>query len=79
MTLNKAFALKATQYMIKNDITKYKLQKETGLTHTAIRGIFNEINQDLKFSTMVKIISALGVTVQEFFNDKLFDLENLDY
>ena len=60
-------------------MTKYKLEKETGLTHSALRYIFNEINADVKFSTIVKVCSALNITLKDFFTDKVFDLQNLDF
>lgn len=79
MDLNKAFALRVSNLLIKNNISKYKLEKETGLTHSAIRYIFNEVNKDVKFSTIVKVVSFFGMTLAEFFDDELFNLENLEY
>ena len=79
MTLNKAFALRVSNILIKKNISKYKLEKESGISHSAFRYIFNEVNSDLKFSTIVKVVDALNMTLEEFFNDDLFNLENLDY
>ena len=79
MNLNKAFALKVTKLLQERGISKYKLEKETGITHSALRYIFNEVNSDVKFSTIVKACNALGVTIIEFFNDEIFRLENLDF
>jgi len=59
-------------------MSKYKLEKETGLTHSALRYIFNEVNVDVKFSTIVKVCNALNMSIVEFFDDELFDLNNLD-
>lgn len=78
MTLNKAFAMRVSNILTEKKISKYKLEKESGLSHSALRYIFNEINTDVKFSTIIKVIDALNMTVQEFFNDDLFNLENLD-
>ncbi len=79
MTLNKAFALRISDLLIKNNMSKYKLEKESGLTHSAIRYIFNEVNKDVRFSTICKVVSAFNMTLEEFFNDDLFKLENLDF
>ena len=59
MNLNKAFALRLSNLLIEKKMTKYKLEKETGLTHSALRYIFNEVNNDVKFSTIVKVCNAL--------------------
>lgn len=78
MTLNKAFALKVSKILAEKKISKYRLEKETGLTHSTFRYIFNEVNKDLKFSTIVKVVGALDMTLEEFFSDKLFNLSNLE-
>ena len=79
MNLNKAFALRLSKLLIEKNMTKYKLEKESGITHSALRYIFNEVNNDVKFSTIVKICNALNVKITEFFDDELFNLENLDF
>lgn len=78
MNLNKAFALRLKNLLLEKKISKYKLEKETGLTHSALRYIFNEVNVDVKFSTIVKVCNALDISLTDFFNDKIFDLNNLD-
>ena len=78
MTLNKAFAMRVSSLLIKKDVSKYRLEKETGLTHSALRYIFNEVNKDVKFSTIVKIAEFFGMTLTEFFDDEIFDYENLE-
>ena len=60
-------------------MSKYQLEKISGISHSALRYIFNEVNSDVKFSTIVKVVEALGITLEEFFNSPIFKLENLDY
>lgn len=79
MNLNKAFALKVTKLLQERGISKYKLEKETGITHSALRYIFNEVNKDVKFSTIVKVCNFFDLSLTEFFNDDLFKIENLDF
>lgn len=84
MTLNKAFALKFITILSKKQISNHKFEKETklthsALTHSALRHIFNENNKDVKFSTIVKVCSALKVPLTEFFNDELFNFDNLEF
>ena len=59
-------------------MSKYKLEKATGLSHSALRYIFNEVNNDVKFSTIVKVCMVLEISLSEFFNDDVFNLENLE-
>lgn len=79
MKLNKAFALRVSQILNDKKISKYRLEKESNLTHSALRYIFNEVNSDVKFSTIVKICNALDISISDFFDSDLFDFENLDY
>ena len=44
MNLNRAFALRLSNLLSEKKMSKYKLEKETGLTHSALRYIFNEVN-----------------------------------
>lgn len=78
MNLNRAFALRLSSLLVDKKMSKYKLEKETGLTHSALRYIFNEVNADVKFTTIVKVCTALNITLSEFFDDSIFDLSNLD-
>ena len=79
MNLNRAFALRLSNILAEKKISKYKLEKDSGLTHSALRYIFNEINSDVKFSTIVKICSALNISLVEFFDDEIFNLDNFDF
>ncbi len=79
MNLNKAFALRLTNLLLQKKISKYKLEKDSGITHSALRYIFNEVNNDVKFSTITKVCSALNITLAEFFDDDIFDINNLDF
>ncbi len=79
MTLNKAFAPRVSNILTQRKMSKYQLEKKTGISHSALRYIFNEVNSDVKFSTIVKVVDALDMTLDEFFNDPVFKLENLDF
>lgn len=79
MNLNKAFAMRVSNLLIERKMSKYQLEKRSGLTHSALRYIFNEVNSDVKFSTIVKVVAVLDMTLEEFFDDKIFEISKLDY
>ena len=79
MNLNKAFAMRVSNLLIERKMSKYQLEKRSGLTHSALRYIFNEVNSDVKFSSIVKVVAALDMTLEEFFDDKIFEISKLDY
>jgi len=78
MNLNRVFAMRLSNLLLERKISKYKLEKETGLSHSALRYIFNEVNADVKFSTIVKVCEALNISLKDFFDDEMFSLENLN-
>lgn len=53
MNLNRIFAMRLSKILLEKNMSKYKLEKE--LSHSALRYIFNEVNTDVKFSTIVKV------------------------
>ena len=77
MNLNRLFALRVSKLLEEKKISKYRLEKDSGITHSAMRYIFNEVNSDVKFSTIAKVCSALNITLSEFFDDDLFKPENI--
>ena len=77
MNLNRVFALRLSNLLTERKISKYKLEKETGISHSALRYIFNEVNNDIKFSTIVKVCKFFNMSLSEFFDDKIFLLETL--
>ncbi len=77
MNLNRIFAMRLSKILLEKNMSKYKLEKESGLSHSALRYIFNEVNTDVKFSTIVKVCEALNISLKEFFDDEIFDMDNL--
>lgn len=79
MNLNKAFAMRLSQLLKEKNMSKYKLEKLTGLAHSSIIHIFNEVNNDINFSTIYKCCYALNVTLNEFFESDLFDFDKINF
>lgn len=79
MNLNRAFAIRISNLLNERKISKYKLEKETGISHSALRYIFNEVNTDVRFSTIVKVCNFFNMSLVEFFDNDIFRIENLDF
>jgi len=79
-TLSKAFADRLMELLIKHEMSKYRLQKETGLSHNTLIDIFKDNRQkDVKLSTIAKVANAFGISLGEFLTSDHFDLNNIDY
>jgi len=79
MTLSKAYALRLVKLLNDNKMTKYRFVKLTGLTHSTLRNIFNENNKDIKLSTIAKTANLFGLTLSEFFDCDIFNLDVIDF
>ncbi|MBE5757892.1 MAG: helix-turn-helix transcriptional regulator [Clostridiales bacterium] len=77
MNLNKAFAIRLSKLLVEKNISKYRLEKDSGISHSALRYIFNEVNNDVKFSTIVKVCDVLNISLKDFFDDDIFKMSNL--
>ncbi len=78
MTLNQAFAIRVRELLKAKKMTQYKLEQETGIYHSSMTAILNNKIKASNFRSMALIIRALGVSITEFFDSPVFELDNLD-
>ena len=78
MNLCRAIALRITNLLIKNNITRYALCIKIGMPHQTLKNIIDERNNDIQISTIAKIADGFDLSIEQFFNDTLFSRENLD-
>ena len=78
MKLNKAFALRVREVLKEKNMTQYKLAQQKGLYHSTLTDILNCKYQTPNFKNMALIIRELGMSMQEFFDNKLFDFNELE-
>lgn len=78
MKLNQAFALRVREILKEKKMTQYKLGQQTGLYHSTLTDILNCKYQTPNFKNMALIVRELGMSMQEFFDSKLFDFNDLE-
>ena len=79
MKLQRAVALRISNLLIKNNMTRYALCKKIVMPEQTLKNIIDERNLDIKLSTLVKIADGFDLSIEEFFQDSLFDKQTLDY
>ena len=72
MRLNKAIEEKITKILIERNITVNKLASMSCLTQSTVDSLINGKSKNSKLLTIVRICDGLGITLTEFFDDKLF-------
>lgn len=68
----KAIAKRIEEVRIERKISKYSLIKKSGLSASALNNILKGKTKNIKLSTINKIARGLGLTLKEFFSDKIF-------
>ena len=79
MTISQAVTARINELLIEKGMTWYRLEHITGLSKGTIIGIQYSRYKSVNLTTLVVIIRALGVSIDEFFKSPLFTDENLDY
>ena len=78
MKLQRAVALRISNLLIKNNITRYGLCQKIAMPEQTLKNIIDERNKDIKLSTIAKIADGFELTIDEFFVDSLFNKETLE-
>ncbi len=77
MKLAEAVGKRTRELLFEKKITQYRLVKITCLNEKTISDILKGKTNDIKFSTVYLIASAFKITLQEFLDSPLFNMDNL--
>ena len=78
MKLQRAVALRISNLLIKNNISRYALCKKIVMPEQTLKNIIDERNKDIELSTVAKIADGFGLSLEEFFNDSLFNKDTVE-
>ena len=78
MTVNEAVAIRIRQLLKKKEITQYRLAMNCGLTHSTLKNIMHGTIKDNLLSTIIIIAHGFGMTLSEFGDTDLFNIDNLN-
>ena len=79
MNINDVVARKALKLMEENNISQYKLEKLTNITHGAMDRILNGKNKTITLTTIYKLSKAFEMTIVEFLNSDVFLSNNIEF
>lgn len=78
MKLQRAVALRISNLLIKNKLSRYALCKKVIIPEQTLKNIIDERNKDIKLSTVAKIAEGFDMSIEDFFKDNLFDKNFLE-
>ena len=77
-SVNQALALRIEELLKKNNMTRYRLAMNSGVTHSTLNNIIRATVKDNLLSTTILIANGFDMTVSEFLDSPLFLEENLN-
>ena len=78
MKISTAVALRISKILQDRGLSQYKLEREIAMPHNTMKTLMGERNQSVNLKTVMQIIRGLGMTTAQFFDDPLFESEDLE-
>ena len=79
MKLQKAVALRISNLLIKNNMSRYALCKKIAMPEQTLKNIIDERNKDIELSTVAKIAYGFDLSLEDFFKDGLFEKDTVEF
>lgn len=78
MNICTAVGLRICNLLEEKKMTLYRLEQKSGILHGTMMCIINERNKNITLKTVMQLAKGFDMTLLEFLDDKLFDLDKLD-
>lgn len=79
MLLNEAIKLRLENLMKEKEISsKYEISCDAGLNPSLLNDFFRNRTLYPRIDTLYLICEGINITLQEFFNDPMFNIENIE-
>lgn len=73
MTLMEAVSDRLKRLQAEKGFTSYKIQKEGGVPRSTVGKLVSMKFKTVELDTLYQIVSTMGMTIREFFDDPIFD------
>lgn len=73
MTLMEAVSDRLKRLQAERSFTSYKIQKEGGVPRSTVGKLVSMKFKTVELDTLYQIVSTMGMTIREFFDDPIFD------
>ena len=78
MKLSTAVARRISKILFEKQLSQYKLERKIAMPHNTMKTLMGERNNGVNLKTVMQIIKGLDMTPAQFFDDPLFESEELD-
>ena len=78
LTVNQAVRSRINELLAKQGITQYRLEQNSGISHSQMDFIMKDRNKTVTFTTILQLAKGFDMTVLAFLDSPYFILEGLD-
>ena len=78
MKLSTAVALRISKILEERKMSQYRLEKIIAMPHNTMKTLMTERNKSVNLKTIMQIIKGLEMTAKEFFDDPIFERDDLE-
>lgn len=78
MTINQAVSLRISDLLIEHNMSQYRLEINSDISHSQLGFIMKNRNNSLNFKTVLKIAKGFDMTIIEFLDCPYFTSEQID-
>lgn len=78
MKISSAVAIRISNLLKEKNMSQYRLEKNIAMPHNTMKSIMRERNDSINLKTLMLIIRGLDMSVSEFFNDPIFESQDLE-
>ena len=78
MRISEIVALRIRQILKQRKMTQYRLEQLSGISHNTMINLLNARYKAANMRTVFIIINSLGMTIKDFFDDPLFDFDDMN-
>ncbi len=78
MKLSTAVAMRISNILREKKMSQYRLEKNIAMPHNTMKTLMGERNKSVNLRTIMQIVKGLNMTVSEFFNDPIFESDELE-
>lgn len=78
MKLSTAVAMRISNILRERKMSQYRLEKIIAMPHNTMKTLMGEKNKSVNLKTVMQIIRGLEMTAAEFFDDPIFERDDLE-
>ena len=78
MRISEVVALRIRQILKQRKMTQYRLEQLSGISHNTMINLLNARYKAANMRTVFIIINSLGLSVKDFFDNPLFNFDDMN-